>query len=331
MEDNLPLPSEIWCEIFSYLDGKSKRSVAATCNHFLGILRGNEKTSGQVILKSITLKILSEKIESGEWNWDRWPCLKNLGIPLSIWKGVNPYKNRGSGLCANTALDPLKLMKFEQCPSLDRLLIFNCVLPMQIFTNVSARYGYARELCINPRSIKKNFSFEHLSHLHLDNLENIDCHTLRLIGTTAKQLCRLTILVKHKSCLHALLDKGLIHMFIGLKGSLKTVCLKLDYYNSDYSIHVQALLKSLNENCPSLQSIHINTGTGKAREFLKGAEGYYQYPPNLRDQVATKLHHISAFNRDSKNLTTVIVHTVTLKNGVYVLNCYGFTAEKQLL
>ena len=89
--------------------------------------------------------------------------------------------------------------------------------------------------------------------------------------------------------------------------------------------------KSLNENCSSLQSIHINTGTGKAREFLKGAEGYYQFPPNLRDQVATKLHHISAFNRDSKNLTTVIVHTVALKNGVYVLKCYGFTAKKQLL
>ena len=67
------LPCEILCQIFSHLDGKSRKSVAATCNHFFSILRGNEKTSGLLIL-SITLKNLSEKIESEEWNWERWPC-----------------------------------------------------------------------------------------------------------------------------------------------------------------------------------------------------------------------------------------------------------------
>ena len=69
MEVILPLPTEIWSEVFSYLDGKSRKSVAATCNQFLCILRGNEKTSGQITLKIITLKNLSKKIESAEWNW----------------------------------------------------------------------------------------------------------------------------------------------------------------------------------------------------------------------------------------------------------------------
>ena len=81
MDNIVLLPTEIWCEIFSHFAGKSRKSVAATCNHFFSILRGNEKTSGLLILKFITLKSLSEKIESKEWNWERWPCLKSLRIP----------------------------------------------------------------------------------------------------------------------------------------------------------------------------------------------------------------------------------------------------------
>ena len=308
MEVILPLPTEIWSEVFSYLDGKSRKSVAATCNQFLCILRGNEKTSGQITLKIITLKNLSKKIESAEWNWERWPCLKSIRIPLSFWK--NPYKNQYYGSSSNTALDPLKMMKFEQCPSLERLLIFNCGLPMKIDTiDASTRYGIAKELCINPRYTVTNLSFKILSHLHIDHLENIDCDTLRQIGKTANQLSRLTISLRPTSCLHEMLN-GLTLMFEGLKYSLKTVCLQLNYHNYDCSTNVQALLKSLNENCPSLESLHIKARTKDAEEFLKGFENYYCYP-NLRELIVPKLKHISAFIRDSKSLTTLIVHSVT--------------------
>ena len=80
MEDPVPLPTEIWCKIFLYLDRKSRKSVAATCKQFLWNIRG---TSGQITLETVTLKSLSLKIASSEWNWERWPCLKSLRIPLS--------------------------------------------------------------------------------------------------------------------------------------------------------------------------------------------------------------------------------------------------------
>ena len=312
MEGIVQLPTEIWCQIFLFLDGKSRRSVAATCNQFFGIVRGNEKISGLLILKAITLKNLSEKIESEEWNWERWPCLKTLKIPLSTLKGVNPYRDQYLNSSTNTALEPLKLMKFEQCPSLERLLIFDCGLPIKIDTLPSARYGFAREFCVNPKSTEINLSFELLSHLHLDNLENIDCQTLRQIGKSAKQLCRLMISVNPKLCLHKLLDNGLTPMFKNLNGSLKTVSLELGYNNPHHSIQVQALLKSLNENCPSLESLRIKARTMVAREFLKlsNFEDYYCYP-NLRELVVPKLHHISAFTINSKSLTTLVVHSVT--------------------
>ena len=273
MDNIVPLPTEIWCEIFSHLDGKSRKSVAATCNHFFSILRGNEKTSGLLIL-SITLKNLSEKIESEEWNWERWPCLKSLRIPLSILKEVNPCKNQHFHSSTNTALAPLQLMKFEQCPSLERIIIFDCGLPMKMATgDESTYYGIAWTLYVDPMSIQTNLSFELLARLHLEKLENIDCHTLRQIGSNAKQLCKMFILVTPKSCMPELLDNGLIPMFKSLSGSLETLILQLDYLNSDYSIHVQVLLDSLKENCLSitnyrLQSIHINTRTRQAGRFL---------------------------------------------------------------
>ena len=262
MEDPVPLPTEIWCKIFLYLDRKSRKSVAATCKQFLWNIRGNVKTSGQITLETVTLQSLSLKIASSEWNWERWPCLKSLRIPL------NPF-NQGYGSSSNAVLDPLKLMKFDKCPSLERLLVFNCGLPMKIKTSdATTHYGIANELCFNPKSMDTNLTFKNLSHLQIDNLENVDFDTLKQIGRTANQLSWLKISLRFESCLHEMLN-GLNLLFEGLKDSLKYVTLHVDDNNYDYLTDVQALLKSLNENCPSLKSLHIKAQTKDPEEFLR--------------------------------------------------------------
>ena len=262
MEDPVPLPTEIWCKIFLYLDRKSRKSVAATCKQFLWNLRGNVKTSGQINLKTVTLKSLSLKIASSEWNWERWPCLKSLRIPL------NPFNQSYD----NATLDTLKLMKFDKCPSLERLLIFNCALPMEIDpSDAYTYYGIANELCVNPKSMETTLTFKNLSHLHIDNLENIDFDTLKQIGRTANQLSWLKISLRFGSCLHEMLN-GLTLMFEGLKDSLKHVLLQVNDNNYDYLTDVQALLKSLIENCPSLAALLIKAQTKNAEEFLRGFE-----------------------------------------------------------
>ena len=51
------LPTEILWKIFSYLnDDKSIRSATATCRKWEEVIRGNEKLSGNVSLKSIWAK-----------------------------------------------------------------------------------------------------------------------------------------------------------------------------------------------------------------------------------------------------------------------------------
>ena len=76
------LPNEIWCHIFSYLDEKSLRTIASICKVFFDLVRGNEKLSGCIILKSVGLNDLAIKIKNSEWIWERWPSLKTLKIPI---------------------------------------------------------------------------------------------------------------------------------------------------------------------------------------------------------------------------------------------------------
>ena len=52
------LPSEILCQIISYLDEKSIRSVLFTCKQLFHLVRGNERFSGHVTLNSIDLNNL---------------------------------------------------------------------------------------------------------------------------------------------------------------------------------------------------------------------------------------------------------------------------------
>ena len=75
------LPTEILCKIFSYInDDKSIRSATATCRQWEEIIRGNEKLSGNVSLKSLWVKDFRMKIENSEWIWERWPSLKALQL-----------------------------------------------------------------------------------------------------------------------------------------------------------------------------------------------------------------------------------------------------------
>ena len=86
---NSILPNEIWCHIFLYLDEKSLRTIASICKLFFELVRGNEKLSGCIILKSVPLNDLAIKIKNSEWIWERWPSLKTLKIPIVHSEYIN--------------------------------------------------------------------------------------------------------------------------------------------------------------------------------------------------------------------------------------------------
>ena len=121
------LANEIWCHIFSYLDEKSLRTIASTCNFFLELVRGNEKLSGCIVLKSVRLKDLATKIKNSEWIWDRWPSLKTLKIPIQF-EDLTGLIGSTDQLTETELFDLIRDMKFETCPTLEMVVLFNCCL-----------------------------------------------------------------------------------------------------------------------------------------------------------------------------------------------------------
>ena len=257
---SLPTPPDLRSPSLykSNLDGKSIRSVLFTSKQLFHLVRGNGRFSGHVTLNSIDLKNLLEKIKSAEWNWERWPCLETLKIPLKCKNSI--YFGRGSP--AEKPFDLLKLMQFELCPSLQRVVVFNCDLPLYAHTRYGrniARYGNARIVCINPRSVPAEFSLEFVNFLSVEDLRNLDSQTLRKIGEIANQLQKINIFLDNQPFLEELLVNGLIPMFKGLSGSLRSVCFDISWRCLRENISIlERLQKSIGENCVNLESFHVN-------------------------------------------------------------------------
>ena len=193
MAEPVLLPVEIWCQIFLYMDGATTRNASAVCRLFFGILRGDEKYSGHVILKQINLSQLVMKIKSKEWTWERWPCLKILEIPIQL--GYPDYT------CAigEELIGSIKLLNLEQCLSLDKILIFNCAFPL-----FHGNTFIVRTVCFNPRTIPKTISLEDVAHLEIFRLEDTIAYCLRTIGRLAKKVNSLSIRLESQFYPHQL-------------------------------------------------------------------------------------------------------------------------------
>ena len=301
MAEPVFLPVEIWCQIFSYLDQSSIRNVSATCTLFFGIVRGDEKLSGHVILKQINLRQLLTKIKSAEWTWERWPCLKTLEIPIQ-----HQYPKHGLAFFSEFDIIPMPIteLKLEQCPSLDKLLIFNCAFRLSFDTS-DLCHGFARKLCLNPSAIPSSFTWENWTHLEMTQLKNVNRQTLKQLGEKATQIDRLSIEIESNFFSRDLLEHGFTPMLKEWKNSLTTFEFTLTCENYYYN----NVLKAVSENCINLENLFIRDQNAMFRK-VNFAE--YSFP-KLKELIVPKLQNISSFIKfnNAKNLTNLKVDFVT--------------------
>ena len=329
------LPFEIWRQIFSCLDQTSIRNISATCTRFFRIVRGDEQLSGHIILTQINLRQLVMKIESAEWTWERWPCLKILEIPIQLKYYSAEFDTIGE------ALDPIKMLKLKQCPSLDKLLIFNCAFPLFLTKSaiedhvtfytlipteigwadanitlpapsVLLYYGLAKTVCLNPKTIPKNLSLEDVTNLEIIKLKNMCKTSLKQIGEKATQINSLSIDLVSNQLSHELITKGFSPMLEQLKSSLTTFSCTIWY-------GINGLLKALSENCENLEVLHIKNHKRNIDNFLIAEYSF----PRLKALIVPKLKHISSFVSDAKDLTNLKVENVTNELEFF---CFDFSS-----
>ena len=153
------LPTEILCKIFSYInDDKSIRSATATCRQWEEIIRGNEKLSGNVSLKSMWAKDFRMKIENSEWIWERWPSLKTL--QLVCWDLREESEEMKS---------LRQLIKFDQAiQKLEKIVLLdvNCDLD-EISHIYDPKVGKVKELSFTPKLGIEPLSIEHVTSMSI--------------------------------------------------------------------------------------------------------------------------------------------------------------------
>ena len=293
MAEPVLFPVEIWCQIFPYMDEASIRNASAACKLFFEIVRGSEKYSGHVKIRQIDLSQLVMKIKSEEWTWQRWPCLKILEIPIQLEYPAPTY-------AIGDSLHPINLLKLEQCPSLDKISIFNCAFKL-FEGNI-----IARTLCFNRSSTTPNIvSCKNVTCLEIMQFNDRNINHLAQIGKLANQISRLSIhFESHYFSSEFLIDE-FTRMLVELKTTLTTFDLTI-WNHSTYSAKV--LLKALSENCVNLENLYIKN------RFLSGdyEVKFLEYSfPRLKKLTVPKLQNISAFVNDAKNLANLKIENVT--------------------
>ena len=245
------LPNEIWCYIFSYLDEKSLKTIASICKLFFEIVRGNEKLSGCIILKSVMLNDLAMKIKNSEWIWERWPSLKTLKIPIvhSEYSDIYFKSNIFTSVYEKEAHKLIQEMKFETCSNLEKVVLFNCCWSIQESSDLmkvfdGLRHGHVMEYSFHPKDIPLIQSRENITAIHLSDFDTNFSSTFGKIEEIAKSLHTLSITVNHfdRLQLRKFHNRDSV-MFDGLNRTLKNVDLGLD---SAQSIHKQGLSTTSN-------------------------------------------------------------------------------------
>ena len=294
MAEPILLPVEIWCQIFPYMDEASIRNASAACRLFFEIVRSSEKYSGHVILKQIDLRQLVKRIKSEEWTWQRWPCLKKLEIPIRLECPAPTYT-------IGNALDPINLLKLEQCPSLDKISIFNCAFKLFDEDNI-----IARTLCFNPSSTTSTkVNFENVTYLEIIQFNDRNINHLTDIGSLTNQISKLSIHFESQVFSSGFLTHEFATMLVEFKTSLTTFDLTMWNYST---LGVDFLLKALSGNCGNLENLYIQDRFDDGTRTVKFLE--YSFP-RLKKLTVPKLRNISAFVKDSKNLANLKVENVT--------------------
>ena len=285
--DNLVLPQEVWCIIFSYLPKQSRKNATSTCKLWFEFIRGDSRLSGNVSIPWIEL-------QNSTFDWDNWPSLKTLAITdLSF-----PSPKR--------ALEAMKDIDFKKCQSLEKVTFGVNFDMAELYTVVKTtatkttaaitgenmitgteNISTSKKLTVRPKLMKNigtvlALVFDPKSDIDLFKLEHIDkleihmrsqrsndiernLEVMEMIGKAAINLR--SLVVGGKSFYYPeFFETGFKNFGTSLKVfTLKNDCFAYSQHHQGIYVHgayvnsVNTFFKSLNENCPNLSSLNLGS------------------------------------------------------------------------
>ena len=292
----LNIPIEILNEIFSYLDGTSKKNASPVCKVWFAIIRTNRKISNHICFGNYgpkTLNELQRKIDKSEWIWERWPMLKTLEF------------GGCTNISASQTTDSIKKFNFDQCPPLEKVVLNVDFDLEEISPNCRRKIATVKQLTFDPKMKIESIDMKNITFLILHGSNFDFCNTLKFIGETAKNLNCLDIELEPWS--EEVFEKGFTPMFQGLSDSLQTVNLDMDIRISDYDLSCE-LLKTLSENCSKLANLRFNLRFNHSRPLPIVKNCFKQ----LKMLIVPELKFIDALISDTNSLTKLFIEQATM-------------------
>ena len=198
VENNLHLPREVLCIIFSHLDKKSVFNSTSTCKLWFELIRSDPSLSGHICLKDISAVELCQKMKDSEWIWTRWPVLKTLELRCDQENKIVPAMveehyynprlnilyifdlattstsyNPGLFNPANIVKHSLEIVDHKDCPNLEKIVHSSyCDLPV-IFPQFRGLFdetnssGVIEELAVWQNNGTKSIKINNVSSLKI--------------------------------------------------------------------------------------------------------------------------------------------------------------------
>ena len=254
------LPNEIWCNVFSYLDEKSVKSVNLTCKSWFELIRNDPNFSRSVCLTDHSLKEFLTRIEKSEWIWKNWPVMKTLEL-RSVTFDKKPKSPK-------EAMDLRKQINFKECSSLDKV-VFPVHFDLADFTEDSSlschrHVGKVYKMSFNPKVEKHTFGIENIHYMSIElsgiafedfTVENF-CDTLKFIGKKSKNIEDLKVDSKwfrHEALEEEKIENAFQNLLKMLSNSLKSVTVP----SGGHMMIPQHFLRPLSENCSNMNSLTL--------------------------------------------------------------------------
>ena len=363
------LPTEIWCNIFWYLDKTSKKNSTATCQFWYEVIRNDRKLSGYIALDLEKWPDLDINSILG----GKWPALETLEFKYLVHQQNPGYEKEQQLQIGPNSIPKMKTtlkgINFKQCAKLEKIVwnVFlnfwdlyhrqhskpiTCKLYCDCKRSKDNLYGtwskpnegengaFVRQVTFHPKMKLSSLGFQHVTSLMLMPISNAyQRSNLGFIITKRFQSIAgsfINLKTLHLDMFYDIEEEYIENAIAPMikASSLENVILEYQHADSKPIQSLPLLIKLINENCKELINftyLDKNDFLGMDPAIFPQMEDLkcFQTIKNLILEMPFTMINLERFCA-LKNITTLIIRNLEGSNSGMGSNSHGVWATDMI-
>ena len=347
------LPTEIWCNIFWYVDKTSKKNATATCQFWYEVIRNDRKLSGYISLDLEKYPDLDINSILG----GKWPSLETLEFKYLLHQESPGYEKERQVQSGPETIprmkNVIKGINFKQCPKLEKIIWnvrldfwdlyhrqhskpITCKLYCDCKRSKDTLYGtwskpnggengiLVRQVTFHPKTKLSSLGFEHITSLMLMPISNAyQSSNLGFIITKRFQSiagCFINLKTLHLYLCYDIEEKIIENAIAPMieASSLENVILEYEHLDGKSVQSLPLLIKLINDKGKKLKNFTYLNGLEYSfmdPAIIPNMENFecFQTIKNLRLKMPFTTINLERFCA-LKNITTLIIRNLDDSN-----------------